>query len=69
MEDGQGNESARLERAGFALGLIIALAIMWGVLGFALISGDGGPGSSQVIYDQSNSQQKALDDDSGPASR
>jgi hypothetical protein len=71
MEDGQVNEPARWERAGFAIGLIIALAIMWGVLGFALIAEDGGSGSSRVIYDQPDSgQQKALDDDdTGPASR
>ena len=71
MEDGQVNEPARWERAGFAIGLVIALAIMWGVLGFALIAGDGGSGSARVIYDQPNSaQQRALDDDdSGPAAR
>jgi hypothetical protein len=69
MEDGQVNEPARWERAGFAIGLIIALAIMWGVLGVALIAGDGGSGSSNVIYDRPSSQQQALDDDRGPASR
>lgn len=69
MEDGHLNEPARWERAGFAIGLIIALAIMWGVLGFALIAGDNGGGSSQVTYDQSNSQQEAIDDHDGPASR
>ena len=69
MEDGQGMEPARWERAGFAIGLVIALAIMWGILAFALISGDGDSSSSQVIDDQSNSQQKALEDDDGPASR
>jgi hypothetical protein len=71
MEDGHVTEPARWERAGLVIGLIIALAIMWGVLGFALIAGDKGSGSSNVIYDSPDAaQQKALqDDDRGPATR
>jgi len=45
------------------IGLIIALAIMWAVLGFALISGDGGSDAPNVIYDQSKNQEKPEKDD------
>jgi hypothetical protein len=62
MEDRQG-KPAGWERAGVIIGLVVALAIMWGVLGFALIAGEGsGSSSSQVIYDQSDTK-KQLDED------
>jgi hypothetical protein len=54
MEDRQSNEPQRWERAGLVIGLVIALAIMWGVLAFALVAGDGqSTDSPNVIYDQS----------------
>jgi hypothetical protein len=64
MEDEQGKQPpARWERAGLVVGVIIALAIMWGVLGFALFAGDGGGSNSpQVIYDQSSQKPPEEDD-------
>ena len=62
MEDGHTNQPQRWERAGLVIGLVIALAIMWGVLAFALIAGDGQSDAPQVIYDQSDAN-KNLDED------
>jgi hypothetical protein len=65
MEDEQGMEPARWERAGLVIGLIVALAIMWAVLGFALIAGDDGSNGTHVTYGQSD-KQSSLDEDDGP---
>jgi hypothetical protein len=48
----------RWERFGFVIGLLIALAIMWGVVAIALVAGDDNKGSNNrsVIYEKQDSQ-------------
>jgi hypothetical protein len=55
---------AQWDRIGLVIGLIVALAIMWGTLGYVLISGDDGTtgGGQSVIYKKAD-RQAALDDD------
>jgi hypothetical protein len=54
----------RWERFGFVIGLLIALAIMWGVLAIALVAGDEGKSNNpSVIYEKPDPQAAAADED------
>jgi len=55
----------RWERFGFVIGLLIALAIMWGVLAIALVAGenDNGGNNPSVIYENPDPQAAAEDEE------
>ena len=56
----------RWERFGLVVGLLIALAIMWGVLAIALVAGDEGNSSNNnpsVIYEKPDPNAAPADED------
>jgi hypothetical protein len=56
---------ARRERAGVAIGVVVALAIMWAILGFALIKNEPEDPSrgGTVIYNTDRPSAADEDDD------
>jgi hypothetical protein len=55
----------RWERFGLVVGLLIALAIMWGVLAIALVAGDEGKSNNNpsVIYEKPDPNAAPADED------